>query len=432
MSQPQSTAPFFPRGNPLLILPSTPVDIITELQGQPSFGGASGSPVQKSVRRRYTLRLLSSSQDGKDDSPQTSKGRGLRFEMTDEGDGGQAGDDSDLPTDDDLEAPVSSDPTAEPEADAGEPSVDPSALSVANQPASSEITLYSLEVYEDDFHLLKASQVRMRIGVSPTSAHTITPRLTPTFFSSQSLLVDFEQFPKMLESLLSGCNTGHYQCRLTESGPACTLQIVEPSTFKELTHLRLTIVKNTDREIRPYLSNRVNELTQGVRALRVHAGKALGHRDSAREEVARLKSEVGRLELEKEAVARTVRLEMSEKLREGEAEAQRRAKEQVGQAKREFEEKERLARAEVAKANDRLDAASAERDKSVSDRYELESAVRSLRMDLKGRTETCEKLKEDLAGAQRRLTEVEGERFQSEREVHRLEVRREAARSGAK
>ena len=112
--------------------------------------------------------------------------------------------------------------------------------------------------------------------------------------------MDFEQFPRMLESLLKGCNTGHYQCRLTESGPSCTLQIVEPSTFKELTHLRLTIVKNTDREIRPYLSNRVNELTNGVRALRSHAGKALGQRDLAMAEVARLKSEVGRLELEKE------------------------------------------------------------------------------------------------------------------------------------
>ena len=48
------------------------------------------------------------------------------------------------------------------------------------------VTLYSLEVYEDDFHLLKASQ---------------------------SLLVDFDQFPKMLESLLRGCGTVQYQCR---------------------------------------------------------------------------------------------------------------------------------------------------------------------------------------------------------------------------
>jgi len=380
-----SVPPFFPRTNPLMILPCTPVDIITTISGQ-AFGGAgdrgSQGPVQKSVRRRYTLRLLSSSETS-DDSAPAPKGRGLRFEMTDEGDGGKEGDEDEV--EEELEEVVVEENEGEEEEKVPESTAVPAA----------DVTLYSLEVYEDDFHLLKASQ---------------------------SLLVDFDQFPKMLESLLRGCGTAQYQCRLTESPTGCNLQIVEPSTFKELTHLSLKIVKCNDREIRPYLANRVNELTDKLRKTKTVVEKMAKINQDAKTKSQELSNDVSRLQLEKEALARTVRLEMSEKNRESEIEMQRKMRDAVDQAKREFEAKAKEAKLEVDKMQEKLEKVVDEKDKITADRYELEGTIRSLTMDLTSRTNTCEKLTEENQEIQMKLTEAEGNRFQLEREIHRLEL----------
>ena len=325
----------FPRNSPLLILPSVPCDVITtvspasftasSMSNTGGVGPGGSQATQKTVKRSFTLRLFRSGEG--------ETGKGLRFEMTDEGDGATC----ESTAFEAAEARNEGD-----ESDTSDSSTTPPSPPPPPPVVSDEVTLYTLEVYEDDFHLLK---------------------------SSQSLLVDFSDFPTMLQSVLKSCSSGEYTARLEEgSHGSCTLSVVEPSRFKELTHLSLQVCKCNDREIRPYLSARVNELTEKYReALRKdeEGGRV---RKGMEKEIRELKEDISKERLERESVVRTVRLEMGEKGREVEIENQRKARDMVEQKRREFEEKEEEMRREIKKFQEKIEIVMDEREKAVADK----------------------------------------------------------------
>jgi len=95
-----------------------------------------------------------------------------------------------------------------------------------------------MEIHEDSYHSLK---------------------------SSQSLLVDFDDFPTFLTSVLTDSKN---QCRLSDDGESGTglFTVVEPSVYRELQHLCVEMVRPTDETVRPYMSLRINELLWRVRS----------------------------------------------------------------------------------------------------------------------------------------------------------------------
>lgn len=73
-------------------------------------------------------------------------------------------------------------------------------------------------------------------------------------------------------------------------------------------------MKCNHREIRPYLVNRVNELTDRLRKTKTVVEKMAKHNQDFKAKCQDMSNDVSRLQLEKEALARTVRLEMSHTL----------------------------------------------------------------------------------------------------------------------
>ncbi|GMH58756.1 hypothetical protein TrRE_jg5886, partial [Triparma retinervis] len=258
------------------------------------------------------------------------------------------------------------------------------------------VTLYTLEVYEDDFHLLKASQ---------------------------SLLVDFGEFPTMLQSVLAQCSSRSYTARLEEGqGGSCRLSVVEPSRFKELTHLSLAVRKCNDREIRPYLAARVNELTEELRGTLGRVKEGEREVKEGGELVGKLREDIAKERLERESLVRTIRLEMGEKGREAEIDNQRKARDMVEQARREFQEREEEMRRDNKDMQEKIERIKEEREKAIKDKFELEGSVRSLTIDLESRTKLVEKLTSSNALLQTSITEKDSAIFSLERENHKLQL----------
>ena len=192
----------------------------------------------------------------------------------------------------------------------------------------------------------------------------------------------------------------------------------------------MKVLKNNDREIRPYLSVRVNELTESLRdALRnIEEGKR--ERGEVEVEVERLKEEIAKERLERESVVRTVRLEMGEKGREVEVENQRKARDMIEVARREYEVKEGRMKEEMEKLRDKCERVVEERENAVGEKFHAESQVRSLAIDLDSRTRLVEKVTEDNKKLQEKVTEKEGAVFQLERDCHKAELRMASMEQG--
>ncbi|KAF4709132.1 Spindle assembly abnormal protein 6, partial [Perkinsus olseni] len=106
--------------------------------------------------------------------------------------------------------------------------------------------LYTLSLAETDYHTLK---------------------------TEQRLLVDFQNFPKMITELVAECahNGGsppaggqNMSVYLTvgESTVESTLSIIEANQFREITHLCLRMRKGTDEVLKHYLASKLSHFQQ--------------------------------------------------------------------------------------------------------------------------------------------------------------------------
>jgi spindle assembly abnormal protein 6 len=79
----------------------------------------------------------------------------------------------------------------------------------------------------------------------------------------QGILVDFSAFPNNLIELLERCqegksgSSGKFQCHLNTTSSA--LSIVEPTAYKNLTHLTLQMKPASDATLKKYLAARLHE-----------------------------------------------------------------------------------------------------------------------------------------------------------------------------
>lgn len=98
--------------------------------------------------------------------------------------------------------------------------------------------LYTLDISEDDFHLLK---------------------------SEQSILVDFATFPSKLVELLRHCQSAaleehpRFVAQISSVAGIHTFTITETNPFRQLAHLALRCVAGNDASIKKYLAARLME-----------------------------------------------------------------------------------------------------------------------------------------------------------------------------
>ena len=109
---------------------------------------------------------------------------------------------------------------------------------------SDPLFFYSMELTEEDFHVLKAQQ---------------------------GLLVDFATFPSKIVQLLSQVARGDAADRfgvvLATGGKAPSWSVVEENDFKQLVHLSLAVRKGSDAEVKAYLSGVVSNFRARVAEL---------------------------------------------------------------------------------------------------------------------------------------------------------------------
>ncbi|ORX58519.1 hypothetical protein BCR36DRAFT_457362 [Piromyces finnis] len=158
--------------------------------------------------------------------------------------------------------------------------------------------LYTLEIGEDDFHVLK---------------------------NEQNLLVDFQQFPISFTQLLDECINSKFDDSpkfvaklINDSARNSILQIIETNSFKHITHLSLNFIPGNDTSIKKYLSNLVKETKLENKNLKAKFEKSVtqltGQLSSSENRISELTAEVENLKLTNSETVSKLKVQYSEDL----------------------------------------------------------------------------------------------------------------------
>eukprot|EP00833_Pecoramyces_ruminatium_P013331 jgi/Orpsp1_1/1187363/evm.model.d7180000057184.1 len=158
--------------------------------------------------------------------------------------------------------------------------------------------LYTLEIGEDDFHVLK---------------------------NEQNLLVDFQQFPISFTQLLDECINSKFDDNpkfvaklINDSTRNSILQIIETNSFKHITHLSLSFIPGNDTSIKKYLSDLVKETKIENKNLKSKLEKSVtqltNQLKSSENRISELTSELENLKLNNSETVSKLKVQYSEDL----------------------------------------------------------------------------------------------------------------------
>lgn len=277
---------------------------------------------------------------------------------------------------------------------------------------ASSLFLQTLQVGEEDFHVLKRDQ---------------------------ALLVDFADFPDKFIELLeaaSGSAGGdaspkpRFLARLVQSADGDgTFSIVEANLFKELTHLSLRFRRGDDRSVQQYLTGRLRQVKAENASLSSQLAGALEQLKADREAAAKATDEASELRSARGAFEREMRamLEM-EMLRARELHATELAdaKAQAAKERRQLEDRLRVASEELSVAREALSQHKASSLEALSAaEADLREAQRGLRVAEQAAAASASEA--DAAREENRA--LSAARFELEKETHRLSLQLDAART---
>lgn len=253
--------------------------------------------------------------------------------------------------------------------------------------------LYTLDISEDDFHLLK---------------------------TEQSILVDFPTFPSKFVELLRQCQAAageehpRFVAMLSTQSGVPIFSVTETNPFRQLTHLALRFVAGNDAAIKKYLAGRVADFKSQLLYMR----DELGDRTQQLQETAELAS----AQTEK---LRTIEEDHSRKVRELEVRQESALADAKKAAAEAAHEQSRLSDQERARVVERseteLSSVRMSLERTAGELAALTSAHHELELRLRERSSRLEGAEAELALKKQEGSVLREENSKLSAQSHKLE-----------